>query len=232
MTSMLQRGFLGLLLGWALPSCAAEPIPVPPPAVDAPLKSAGTVETAVLAGGCFWGVQAVYQHVNGVRSAVSGYAGGTKETADYDLVSRGRTSHAEAVEITFDPSVISYGTILRIFFSVVHDPTQRDRQGPDVGPHYRSAIFSTDAEQQRIATAYVAQLDAVNVFGKAIATQLNGAVPFYPAEAYHQDYATLHPNEPYILIHDRPKVEHLKTMFPTLRRDAPVLVGMTRSPKS
>lgn len=231
MTPMM-RGLIGLLLGWALPAGASEPaVVVPAPSVDAALKPGGGRETAVLAGGCFWGVQAVYQHVTGVTRALSGYAGGSKEDAIYDRVAYGRTQHAEAVEITFDPGVISYGTILQIFFSVVHDPTQRDRQGPDVGPHYRSAIFAANDEQRRIASAYVAQLDAAKVYAKPIATQLNGAMPFYEAEAYHQDYATLHPNQPYIVIHDKPKVENLKRLFPSLRRDAPVLVGQA-GPKS
>jgi peptide-methionine (S)-S-oxide reductase len=222
----MLRGLLGLLAGWAIPAHAETAILVPPPALDAPLAGAPATETAVLAGGCFWGVQAVFQHVTGVASAVSGYAGGSQQDADYDVVSRGRTGHAEAVAVTFDPRVISYGTILRIFFSVAHDPTQRDRQGPDVGPQYRSAIFAADAAQQRIAAAYIAQLDGAKVFDKPIATQLAGATPFYPAEAYHQDYATLHPEQPYIVYNDRPKVEALKRLFPSLRRDTPVLVGM------
>ena len=233
----LLRHFPGTLpllaVAWLLAPAAApaaEPaVLVPPPAVDAPLKtSAGPTETAVLAGGCFWGVQAVFQHVNGVARAVSGYAGGTQETADYEIISRGRSGHAEAVAITFDPSVVSYGTLLRIFFSVAHDPTQRDRQGPDVGPQYRSAIWATDDNQKHIAENYIAQLDKAGVFTQPIATQLSGAMPFYPAEAYHQDYATLHPNEPYIVYNDRPKVENLKRLFPDLRRDKPVLVGMSR----
>ncbi|MBI3517037.1 MAG: peptide-methionine (S)-S-oxide reductase MsrA [Proteobacteria bacterium] len=234
---MLRRSLLGLLLlsiGLlpATPRAAEPAVMVPPPALDTPLKAgAGATETAVLAGGCFWGVQAVFQHVNGVGNAVSGYAGGTKETADYDIVSRGRSGHAEAVAITYDPSVISYGTILRIFFSVAHDPTQRDRQGPDVGPQYRSAIFAADDGQRRIAERYVAQLDEAGVFATPIATQLDGAKAFYPAEAYHQDYATLHPNEPYIVFNDRPKVENLKRLFPELRRDKPVLVGAPARPQ-
>jgi peptide-methionine (S)-S-oxide reductase len=236
MHAMLRLSLLGLLLapgGWLLSPLAARAgdaaLLVPPPALDAPLKPGGAPEIAVLAGGCFWGVQAVFQHVNGVGGVVSGYAGGTRETADYEVVSSGRTGHAEAVAIAFDPSVISYGTILRIFFSVAHDPTQRNRQGPDFGPQYRSAIFAADADQRRIAESYIAQLDQAGVFAYPIATELNGPMPFYPAEPYHQDYATLHPDEPYIVFNDQPKVEHLKRLFPALRRDAPVLVGMARA---
>jgi peptide-methionine (S)-S-oxide reductase len=225
MKAML-RALLGLLAGWALPVHAETAILVPAPAVDAPLAGAPARETAVLAGGCFWGVQAVFQHVAGVSNVVSGYAGGRKDDADYEIVSRGRSGHAESVAVTFDPRVISYGTILRIFFSVAHDPTQRDRQGPDVGSQYRSAIFAATDAQRRIAADYVAQLDAAKVFGKPIATQIAGATPFYPAEAYHQDYATLHPDEPYIVFNDRPKVEALKRLFPSLRRETPILVGM------
>ncbi len=229
MRTML-RALLGLLAGWAIPAHAETAILVPAPTVDAPLTGAPATETAVLAGGCFWGVQAVFQHVTGVSSAISGYAGGSKDDADYEIVSRGRSGHAESVAVTFDPRVISYGTILRIFFSVAHDPTQRDRQGPDVGPQYRSAIFAADDAQRRIAAGYVAQLDAAKVFQAPIATQIAGQTPFYPAEAYHQDYATLHPHEPYIVYNDRPKVEALKRLFPSLRRDAPVLVG--QAPRS
>jgi peptide-methionine (S)-S-oxide reductase len=217
---------LGLLLP-GVPSMAAQPIVAPPPVLDRPAPQPGTSETVVLAGGCFWGVQAVFQHVKGVSRAVSGYAGGTRESATYPLVSSGRTGHAEVVEVTFDPSVVSYGTILRIYFSVAHDPTEIDRQGPDVGPQYRSAIFAGDAEQRRVAEAYIAQLDKEGVFRKRIATKVSDLPAFYAAEPYHQDYATLHPNQPYIYIHDRPKVENLKRLFASQARSTPVLVNVS-----
>lgn len=198
-------------------------IVVPPPALDERKPEAAS-ETAVLAGGCFWGVQAVYQHVKGVSRAVSGYAGGAKDTAVYEKVTSGRTGHAESVEVTFDPRVVSYGQILQIFFSVVHNPTQLNRQGPDVGTQYRSALFIADPMQRRIAEAYIAQLDQARVFPRKIVTQMNDAVPFYAAEAYHQDYATLHPTNPYIARHDLPKIEGLKRLFPASWRSEPVLL--------
>jgi peptide-methionine (S)-S-oxide reductase len=201
---------------------AANEFVVPPPQFDD--RRTEATETAVLAGGCFWGVQAIYQHVKGVSRVVSGYAGGTKGTATYDTVSSGRTGHAESVEITFDPRVVSYGTILQIFFSVAHDPTELNRQGPDVGTQYRSAIFTQDPAQRRVAEAYVAQLGKAGVYKKPIVTQINGAEPFYAAEAYHQDYATLHPYEPYILFHDRPKIEAFKRLFPEQALGKPVLL--------
>ena len=213
----------------AATAVAKDPTVVPAPTVDERRPQA-TSETAVLAGGCFWGVQAVFQHVNGVSRAVSGYAGGTAESATYEMVSSGHTKHAEAVEITFDPRVVSFGAILQIFFSVAHDPTELDRQGPDVGPQYRSAVFTQDARQRRITEAYIAQLDKARVYRKRIVTQVNGANPFYPAEAYHQDYATRHPNEPYIVFHDRPKIEALKRLFPASARSKPVLLTPTGKP--
>jgi len=180
----------------------------------------------VIAGGCFWGVQAVFQHTKGVTKAVSGYAGGDKKDADYDRVSSGRTGHAEAVQITYDPKQISYGTILQIFFSVAHNPTELDRQGPDHGPQYRTEIFPQNEEQAAVAKAYVAQLDAAKAFkGKIVTKTGTMKAAFYPAEAYHQDYATLHPNNPYIVFNDAPKVENLKRMFPDAFRDKPVLVA-------
>ncbi len=221
--SLLLVPLAALFMGAA--ANAESVVVLPPPAIDRPVTSARASETAVLAGGCFWGVQAVFQHVKGVSRAVSGYAGGTKDSATYPLVSSGRTAHAEVVEVTFDPSVVSYGTILQIYFSVAHDPTQLDRQGPDVGPHYRSAIFVAGPEQRRVAEAYIAQLDKAGVFGKRIATRVDDLAAFYPAEAYHQDYATLHPNQPYIYIHDRPKVENLKRLFAAQSRGTPVLVN-------
>lgn len=209
----------------AMPLRATESaIVLPLPAVDMPAGSERE-QVAVLAGGCFWGVQAVFQHTEGVTQAVSGYSGGTKQTAIYDLVSAGRTGHAEAVQVRFDPKKISYGKILQIFFSVVHDPTQLNRQGPDVGPHYRSAIFYADAEQKRVAEAYIKQLDGVKSFKDPIVTRLDPLQAFYPAEAYHQDYATLHPNQPYIVFHDLPKIASLKRLMPDVYRDKPVLVG-------
>ena len=199
-------------------------VKIDPPAVDA--APAEGLQTAVIAGGCFWGVQAVFQHTKGVTKAVSGYAGGDQKDANYELVSSARTGHAEAVQITYDPRVISYGKILQIFFSVAHDPTQLNRQGPDSGPQYRTEIFPQTEEQAKVAKAYVAQLDAAKAFGKPIVTK-SGTMKaaFYPAEAYHQDYATLHPNNPYIVFNDAPKVENLKRMFPDAFRDKPVLVA-------
>ena len=197
---------------------------LPPPAVDeqpGPAKS----EVAVLAGGCFWGVQGVFQHVNGVTSAVSGYAGGRESMAHYDWVGTGTTGHAESVRVTFDPSKISYGRILQVYFSVAHDPTQINRQGPDVGTQYRSAIFPVNDDQARIAKAYIAQLDAAHAFGAAIATRIEPDKTFYPAEAYHQDFLTRHPTYPYIVFNDLPKIESLKRIAPDLYRTDPVLVG-------
>jgi len=195
---------------------------IPAPVIDEP--SGGESETAVLAGGCFWGVQGVFQHVKGVTSAVSGYSGGTENTAHYEEVSSGRTGHAEAVKVTFDPRQISYGRILQIFFSVVHDPTQLDRQGPDTGPQYRSALFPADASQMHVATNYIAQLDQAGVFRKPIVTKTDALTGFYSAEEYHQDFLTLHPSYPYIVVNDLPKVANLKRMFADVYRDTPVLV--------
>jgi peptide-methionine (S)-S-oxide reductase len=196
---------------------------IPAPAVDATPPGDGP-ETAVVAGGCFWGVQAVFAHVKGVTLALSGYAGGTTVAPTYDAVSAGTTGYAEAVQITFDPQVISYGKILQLFFAVAHNPTQLNAQGPDVGTQYRSAIFTTSADQKRIAEAYIAQLNAAKVFKTPIVTEVVALPRFYPAEDYHQDYAFLHPTEPYIVINDLPKVAHLQQMFAHLYRDTPVLV--------
>ena len=201
---------------------------VPPPARDIKAASDATTAVAVLAGGCFWGVQGVFQHVKGVRNAVSGYAGGDKATAAYDAVSSGRTKHAEAVEITYDPTVISYGQLLQIFFSVAHDPTQFNRQGPDAGPQYRSALFPLNAEQADVAKAYIAQLDAARAFKNKVVTSIEPGMKFYPAEKYHQDYMTRNPNQPYIVFHDLPKVEALRMLFPKDYRSAPVLVSATK----
>jgi peptide-methionine (S)-S-oxide reductase len=198
---------------------------IEPPALD-PAPSGSGLQTAVLAGGCFWGIQAVYQHTKGVTNAVSGYAGGSKADADYHTVGSGRTGHAEAVAVTFDPRVVSLGKLLQIFFSVAHDPTQLDRQGPDYGPQYRSEIFPQDDAQRQVTKAYIAQLDAAHSYSKKIVTKFGtDRQAFYPAEDYHQDYAIQHPNQPYIVINDAPKVANLKTMFPDVWRETPVTVA-------
>jgi peptide-methionine (S)-S-oxide reductase len=197
----------------ANPAAAAA---IPAPAVDAQRASTPGHQTAVVAGGCFWGVQAVFQHVKGVITATSGYSGGSAKTADYEIVSTGETGHAESVQIVYDPAEITYGELLRIFFSVAHDPTQLNRQGPDEGTQYRSAIFFADQEQKRIAEAYIAQLDQAKVFSHPIVTEVVPLEGFYPAEAYHQNYAALHPKQPYIVFNDAPKVEHLRQIFPDL----------------
>lgn len=204
---------------------------IPAAAIDESAAPTSTSEVAVLAGGCFWSVQGVFQHVAGVTSAVSGYAGGAKDTAHYEIVGSGRTGHAEAVRVTFDPKRISYGRILQIYFSVVHDPTQLDRQGPDVGPQYRSAIFPQTAEQARTAHAYIAQLRQAGVFPAPIVTKIEPERDFYPAEAYHQDYLTLHPAQLYIAINDLPKIDYLKRLFPNLYRADPVLVAAAQPAK-
>jgi peptide-methionine (S)-S-oxide reductase len=202
---------------------------IPAPAVDEQAGAqAATSEVAVLAGGCFWGVQGVFQHVNGVTNAVSGYAGGDKKTAQYETVGSGRTGHAESVRISFDPRKISYGRILQIYFSVAHDPTQLNRQGPDTGTQYRSAIFPTSAEQARVAKAYIAQLNEARVYKAAIVTKIEPDREFYPAEDYHQDFLTRHPSHPYIVYNDLPKIEDLKRLFPAVYRTDPVLVAAAR----
>ena len=205
-------------------AAAESAVKIPPPALDLPASPAAT-ETAVFAGGCFWGVQAVFQHTEGVIQAVSGYAGGEAKYATYDAVSRGGTGHAESVQVTYDPKKISYGKLLQIYFSVAHDPTQLNRQFPDVGPHYRSAIFYKDAQQQKVAQQYIAQLDAAKVYREKIVTQVSSLPGFYRAEDYHQDYATVHPTQPYIATYDLPKLTHLKRLFPDLYREKPVLVA-------
>ena len=204
---------------------AAEPaVVIPPPAHETPDTTAG-LETAVIAGGCFWGIQAVYQHVKGVTNAVSGYAGGAKKDADYETVSTGTTGNAESVRVTFDPRQISYGKILQIYFSVAHNPTELNYQGPDSGTQYRSEIFPQSEAQAKTARDYIAQLDAAHVFKKPIVTKTGTMkAAFFPAEAYHQDYAVLHPTQPYIAFNDAPKVRNLKTLFPDVWRDKPVLV--------
>ena len=194
-----------------------EGVTIPSPAADTPLAAPGAPSrTAVVSGGCFWGVQAVYQHVRGVTKAISGYAGGGPSTARYEIVGTGRTGHAESVQITYDPARVTYGQLLRVFFSVAHDPTTLNRQGPDDGAQYRSAIFFQDADQERIARAYITQLDQAHVFRHPIVTEVTKLPAFYEAEGYHQDYATLHPHDSYIMVNDAPKVTNLRTLFPDL----------------
>jgi peptide-methionine (S)-S-oxide reductase len=205
------------------PAEAADAHAVPAPALDVP--AAPGLQTVVLSGGCFWGVQGVFEHVNGVQRAVAGYAGGSKDTADYETVSTGSTGHAESVQVTFDPKKISYGHVLQIFFSVVLDPTQVNAQGPDEGSQYRSEVFATSADQVRVARAYIAQLDAAHVFAKPIATRVDKLPGFYPAEAYHQDFLATHPDYPYIVYNDLPKVYALKAVFPADYRETPRLTG-------
>jgi peptide-methionine (S)-S-oxide reductase len=198
---------------------AAARTPIPPPAADSPLAQTAGKQTAVFAGGCFWGTQAVFERVKGVISTTAGYSGGSAYTAHYDQVSEENTGHAESVKVVFDPSKITYGQLLRIFFSVAHDPTQLNRQGPDVGSSYRSVIFYTSDEQQKISKAYIAQLDAAKVFPKPIVTEVVPLKGFYDAEAYHQDYALHNPSDPYIMVCDRPKIEALKQQFPELFKE-------------
>jgi len=195
---------------------AETAVAIPAPAMDEPTPSGATSETAVLSGGCFWGVQAVFQHVKGVHRVVSGYSGGAKDAASYQQVSTGRTGHAESVEVTFDPRLVSYGTILQVYFSVAHNPTELNRQGPDTGTQYRSAIFAVNDAQKEVAEAYVAQLDKAGVFAHPIVTKIGPLTAFYPAEDYHQDYATRHPENPYIAFNDLPKVDNLNRLFPAL----------------
>jgi peptide-methionine (S)-S-oxide reductase len=231
---ILQVGLAGLAaisltgFGARRVRAAETAVVVPPPAVDA--SATGALQTAVLAGGCFWGVQAVYQHTKGVTKALSGYAGGQKDTAHYEMVGTGRTGHAESVSITFDPQQISYGKILQIYFSVAHNPTELNRQGPDFGTQYRSAIFYADDEQKRIASAYIAQLQQAHVFASPIVTKLEPLSGFYPAEDYHQDFLVLHPSYPYIVFNDLPKLDNLKGVFPDYYRETPVTVMASSRP--
>jgi len=215
--------------GAGAPAPAAEPgRTVPAPALDLPAGQ-GAADTVVLAGGCFWGVQGVFQHIEGVTSAVSGYAGGDKNSARYEKVASGATGHAEAVRITYDPRRLSLGRILQVFFSVAHDPTQLNRQGPDVGSQYRSAVFPANAEQAQVAKAYITQLEQMHVFDAAIVTKIEPDHAFYAAEDYHQDFMTLHPSHPYIVFHDLPKLKELKRYFPELYRADPALVSASAS---
>jgi peptide-methionine (S)-S-oxide reductase len=201
---------------------AEAPVIIAPPAVDNP-KAAGPPQTAVLAGGCFWGVQGVFEHVRGVQKVIAGYAGGDRASAQYETVSSGGTGHAESVKIVFDPAQVSYGQLLQIAFSVVHDPTQLNRQGPDVGSQYRSAVFYGDDEQKRIAESYIAQLEKAHAFSRPIVTRVDPLKGFYPAEDYHQDYLYHNPNVPYIAMFDIPKVQNFKRTFPELYSGRPVL---------
>jgi peptide-methionine (S)-S-oxide reductase len=227
-TSAVRAAMAGMALtiagfGTSAAYAAEEAFVIPPPAMD---ETGGSgLEKAVFAGGCFWGVQGVFQHVKGVSNAVSGYAGGAAETASYKMIGTGTTGHAEAVEITYDPQQVTYGELLHVFFSVAHNPTQLNYQGPDHGTQYRSAIFPVDSEQEKVAAAYIAQLDQAKVYPEKIVTTLEGAQPFYAAEDYHQDFLTLNPTYPYIVYYDLPKLENLKRIFPEFYREKPALVS-------
>jgi peptide-methionine (S)-S-oxide reductase len=210
------RGLAAFAVSVALACNAAPAVTIPNPEVDQPLARSKGLETMVLAGGCFWGIQAVFEHVKGVSRVTAGYSGGSAGTAEYETVSTGTTGHAESVQIVYDPSQISYGQLLKVYFSVAHDPTQLNRQGPDEGTQYRSAIFYGNADQKRIAEAYIDQLNKAKVYPRPIATQVVALKAFYPAEGYHQDYAVHHPNDPYIRINDLPKVDHLREKLPEL----------------
>ncbi len=223
--SFLRYGLLAILVaaivGFAFRGrvlASEKPATLPKPAVDQSLASKPGQQTATISGGCFWGIQAVFQHVKGVISATSGYSGGSKSTADYETVSTGTTGHAESVQIVYDPSKITYGELLQVFFSVAHDPTQVDMQYPDAGTQYRSVIFYANDEQKKIADDYIAQLNEAKIYKHKIATQVVPYKAFYPAEGYHQNYATLHPNNPYIAHYDLPKVANLQQMYPQLYR--------------
>jgi len=215
------KSLLGIALLTGLIACSAgfassKPVALPDPKLDVPATATKGEQTAVFAGGCFWGVEAVFDHVNGVKQATSGYSGGNANTADYETVSSGRTGHAESVKVVYDPAKVSYGQLLKVYFSVAHDPTQLNRQSPDSGTQYRSEIFTSNAAQQKVATAYIAQLTAAKAFSAPIVTKVEPLKAFYPAEGYHQKYLSLHPNEPYIVFNDAPKLVHLKAMFPAL----------------
>jgi peptide-methionine (S)-S-oxide reductase len=223
---MVRPIFIGLLalvvvvaIGATLSRTSSAAVKIPSPAVDDQLASAKGQQTIVLSGGCFWGIQAVFEHVKGVTKATAGYSGGAANTAQYEAVSEGRSGHAESVEVIFDPSQISVGQLLKVFFSVAHDPTELNRQGPDEGTQYRSVIFYSNENQKHIAQAYVAQLDQAKVFRHAIVTQIVPLVAFYAAEGYHQDYAVKNPNDAYIVFNDLPKVEHLRQEFPELYKN-------------
>jgi peptide-methionine (S)-S-oxide reductase len=210
---------------WVAATTRAEaPVVLPPPALDNP-KEHGRLQTAVLAGGCFWGMQGVFEHVRGVHEVLAGYSGGARGTAEYEQVGTGRTGHAESVQIVFDPAELTYGELLQIYFSVAHDPTELNRQGPDTGSQYRSDIFYADDTQRRIAESYIAQLDKSKSFAQPIATQVDALRGFYPAEGYHQDFYLKNPQAPYIVINDLPKIRNLKVLFPDYYRERPVTAG-------
>jgi peptide-methionine (S)-S-oxide reductase len=212
-----MTGSLALLLVLAVAGgCSSQAAALPNPSLDTPLASAHGTQSVVLAGGCFWGIQAVYQHVKGVKQATSGYSGGSADAAHYESVSTGTTGHAESVQVVYDPAEVTFGQLLKVFFSVAHDPTQLNRQGPDSGTQYRSSIFYSSAEQQRVAQAYIRELQAAKAFPRPIVTEVVALKAFYPAEAYHQDYAVQHPNDPYIVFNDLPKVAHLQSVLPEL----------------
>src|SRR5437868_1793394 len=227
------RGLMALALAaavFAFPFAARakKASEIPAPAVDATLAATSGEETAVFAGGCFWGVQAVFQHVKGVISATSGYSGGEAKTAEYEVVSTGSTGHAESVKVVFDPSQVTYGQLLHVFFSVAHDPTELNRQGPDEGTQYRSVVFYSTPDQLRITKAYIEQLNSAHAFKNTIVTQVVPLQGFYPAERYHQNYATAHPNDMYIMMNDAPKVKNLKQAFPQVYLDSPNLVAVKK----
>jgi peptide-methionine (S)-S-oxide reductase len=207
-----------------LTACAQEALPVPAPTFDVP-KAPGALQSIVVSGGCFWGVQGVFEHLSGVQRVISGYAGGRDSTAHYEDVSRGDTGHAESVQITYDPHEVSLGEILHVFFSVAHDPTQLNRQGPDTGPQYRSSIFYADETQMKIAQAYIAQLDQAHVYHRPIVTRVDPLKGFFPAEGYHQDYLLHNPSNPYIAYNDLPKIRNFQRLLPTLYRGQPVTVA-------
>jgi peptide-methionine (S)-S-oxide reductase len=231
----LAGGMALLVAGFAwqgpggVASAAEAAVTLPPPAQDAPPAAQPGLQKIVFAGGCFWGVQGVFQHVKGVTNAVSGYAGGDKDTAHYEMVGTSQTGHAETVEVTYDPSKVTYGQLLQVFFSVAHNPTQLNYQGPDSGTQYRSTIFVASDQQKKIAQSYIAELDKAKVFSGPIVTTLEPFKAFYPAEDYHQDFLTLNPTYPYIVYNDLPKVANLKEIFPGLYRDTPVLVSEVKS---
>ncbi|GAB2576143.1 peptide-methionine (S)-S-oxide reductase MsrA [Dyella jejuensis] len=217
---------LAALAGLAACTATAATADLPDPAYDAPKAATHGTETAVLAGGCFWGMQSVFEHVHGVKQVWAGYSGGNADTAHYDDVSEGNTGHAESVKVQFDPAVISYGQLLKVYFAVAHDPTELDRQGPDAGTQYRSEIFYANAQQQKIAQSYIAQLGAAKAFDSSIVTLVQPLRAFYPAEDYHQDYARIHPDDPYIVINDAPKVARLKQLFPALYQPEQMVVDV------
>ncbi len=228
MSILLAIPFVGL--GVTAASAAEPAVSIPAPAIEMPAPASAGPQTVVLAGGCFWGVQGVFEHTKGVTQAVAGYSGGKKETARYEMVGTERTGHAELVAVTFDPQQISYGKILQIYFSVAHNPTELNFQGPDRGPSYRSAIFYANDEQKRIAETYIGQLDKAHVFPGPIVTKLEPLTGFYPAEDYHQDFLVLHPSYPYIVFNDLPKVDNLKKLFADYYRDTPVRVMASNKP--